>query len=335
MKRILYVHPPQGLVHRARPRAAGRAVGGGRLVPTRPLGEPARRSPPPLRRCDAVVGWWASWHTFWPFTLAPLLGTPSLLIVGGFDIADERGDRVRLSAGRRPQAPEPLDHPARDAPDDELRVQPRRVPAQRRDPAPAARRRPSRRAGPVRVAARRAARASRGDGRQRRHRQPRAQGPAGVRRGGGAACPTSSSWSSASGSTRPPTASPPWRARTCASPASSPTRSCSTSTPARRSTSRPPSTRASASRSPRRCSAGASRWRRAAGRCPRWSATPASCWRRGRRPAVADGIRTALALGPGAPGRARERVLSEFPVEVRRRGLHREVERLLDVAGGG
>jgi glycosyltransferase involved in cell wall biosynthesis len=41
-----------------------------------------------LRRADVVVGWWASWHTFWPFTLAPLLGKPSLLIVGGFDTAN-------------------------------------------------------------------------------------------------------------------------------------------------------------------------------------------------------------------------------------------------------
>jgi len=43
---------------------------------------------PALRRADVVVGWWASWHTFWPFTLAPLLRTPSLLIVGGFDTAN-------------------------------------------------------------------------------------------------------------------------------------------------------------------------------------------------------------------------------------------------------
>jgi len=43
---------------------------------------------PALRRCDAVVGWWASWHTFWPFTLAWLTRKPSLLIVGGFDVAN-------------------------------------------------------------------------------------------------------------------------------------------------------------------------------------------------------------------------------------------------------
>jgi glycosyltransferase involved in cell wall biosynthesis len=43
---------------------------------------------PMLLRSDLVVGWWASWHTFWPITLAWLLGKPSLLIVGGFDTAN-------------------------------------------------------------------------------------------------------------------------------------------------------------------------------------------------------------------------------------------------------
>jgi glycosyltransferase involved in cell wall biosynthesis len=41
-----------------------------------------------VRRNDLVVGWFASWHTFWPITLAVLLRKPSLLIVGGFDTAD-------------------------------------------------------------------------------------------------------------------------------------------------------------------------------------------------------------------------------------------------------
>ena len=39
---------------------------------------------------DVIVGWWASWHTFLPITLAWLLRKPSLLIVGGFDTASER-----------------------------------------------------------------------------------------------------------------------------------------------------------------------------------------------------------------------------------------------------
>ena len=61
---------------------------------------------PMVRRCDVVVGWWASWHTFWPITLAWLLRKPSLLIVGGFDTAampdigygyQQGGMRARLS----------------------------------------------------------------------------------------------------------------------------------------------------------------------------------------------------------------------------------------------
>ena len=52
------------------------------------------RVPNPLRviggvaRADLVFGWWASWHTFLPFTLAWLLRKPSVLIVGGFDTAN-------------------------------------------------------------------------------------------------------------------------------------------------------------------------------------------------------------------------------------------------------
>jgi glycosyltransferase involved in cell wall biosynthesis len=40
-----------------------------------------------VRRADLVFGWFASWHTFWPITLAWLLRKPSLLVVGGFDTA--------------------------------------------------------------------------------------------------------------------------------------------------------------------------------------------------------------------------------------------------------
>ena len=39
-------------------------------------------------RADLVFGWFASWHTFFPITLAWLLGKPTVLIVGGFDTAN-------------------------------------------------------------------------------------------------------------------------------------------------------------------------------------------------------------------------------------------------------
>jgi len=40
-----------------------------------------------LRRADVVFGWFASWHTFAALTLAGLLGKPSVLVIGGFDTA--------------------------------------------------------------------------------------------------------------------------------------------------------------------------------------------------------------------------------------------------------
>ncbi len=39
-------------------------------------------------RADLVFGWFASWHTFFPITLAWLLRKPSVQIVGGFDTAN-------------------------------------------------------------------------------------------------------------------------------------------------------------------------------------------------------------------------------------------------------
>jgi glycosyltransferase involved in cell wall biosynthesis len=41
-----------------------------------------------LLRADLVFGWFASWHTFFPITLAWLLRKPSLLVIGGFDTAN-------------------------------------------------------------------------------------------------------------------------------------------------------------------------------------------------------------------------------------------------------
>ena len=39
-------------------------------------------------RSDAVFGWFASWHTFWPVTLAWLMRKPSIVVIGGYDTAD-------------------------------------------------------------------------------------------------------------------------------------------------------------------------------------------------------------------------------------------------------
>jgi glycosyltransferase involved in cell wall biosynthesis len=41
-----------------------------------------------VRKHDLVFGWFASWHTFLPFLFARLLGKPSVLIVGGYDVAN-------------------------------------------------------------------------------------------------------------------------------------------------------------------------------------------------------------------------------------------------------
>jgi glycosyltransferase involved in cell wall biosynthesis len=41
-----------------------------------------------VSRADVVFGWFASWHTFLPITLAWLLRKPSVLVIGGFDTAN-------------------------------------------------------------------------------------------------------------------------------------------------------------------------------------------------------------------------------------------------------
>lgn len=52
------------------------------------------RAPNPVKvirgviRADVVFGWFASWHTFLPVTLAWLLRKPSVMVIGGFDTAN-------------------------------------------------------------------------------------------------------------------------------------------------------------------------------------------------------------------------------------------------------
>ncbi len=43
---------------------------------------------PGVLRADLVFGWFASWHTFLPVTLAWLLRKPSVMVIGGFDTAN-------------------------------------------------------------------------------------------------------------------------------------------------------------------------------------------------------------------------------------------------------
>ena len=43
---------------------------------------------PAVVRADLVFGWFASWHTFAPITLAWLLRKPSVQVIGGFDTAN-------------------------------------------------------------------------------------------------------------------------------------------------------------------------------------------------------------------------------------------------------
>lgn len=55
--------------------------------PARKLGNPFRLLRE-LRRADAVVSWWATWESLLPLVFARLMRRPSLLIVGGFDVAN-------------------------------------------------------------------------------------------------------------------------------------------------------------------------------------------------------------------------------------------------------
>ena len=41
-----------------------------------------------VARHDLVFGWFASWHTFLPILIAKILGKPSVLVIGGYDVAN-------------------------------------------------------------------------------------------------------------------------------------------------------------------------------------------------------------------------------------------------------
>jgi glycosyltransferase involved in cell wall biosynthesis len=87
VKRLLYVHS-----RKASFVAIDRAILAERFE-IEDLYQPGRW-PNPARilkgvlKADIVFGWFASWHTFFPITLAWLLRKPSVLIVGGFDTAN-------------------------------------------------------------------------------------------------------------------------------------------------------------------------------------------------------------------------------------------------------
>jgi len=41
-----------------------------------------------VKNHDLVFGWFASWHTFLPMQFAKMLGKPSVLVIGGYDVAN-------------------------------------------------------------------------------------------------------------------------------------------------------------------------------------------------------------------------------------------------------
>ena len=115
MKRLLYVHS-----RKASFVAIDREILAERYA-IEDLYQPGRL-PNPVKvirgvlRADVVFGWFASWHTFFPITLAWLLRKPSVLIIGGFDTADmpdigygyqQGGLRRWASPSRRTSRPRP------------------------------------------------------------------------------------------------------------------------------------------------------------------------------------------------------------------------------------
>ena len=102
MKRILYVHS-----RKASFVAIDREILAERYE-IEDLYQPGR-VPNPLKvvggvlRADLVFGWFASWHTFFPITLAWLLRKPSVMIVGSSPTPST--PCARSSATRRSRRP--------------------------------------------------------------------------------------------------------------------------------------------------------------------------------------------------------------------------------------
>ena len=87
MKRVLYVHS-----RKASFVAIDRAILAEEYE-VEDLYQPGRvpnplKIVPAVMRADLVFGWFASWHTFLPITLAWLARKPSVQIIGGFDTAN-------------------------------------------------------------------------------------------------------------------------------------------------------------------------------------------------------------------------------------------------------
>ena len=329
MKRILYVHS-----RKASFVAIDREILAERYE-IEDLYQPGRL-PNPLKvirgvlRADLVFGWFASWHTFFPITLAWLLRKPSVLVIGGFDVANMPDIGYGHQQGGLRRLGEPL-------------VMFRRAKRlvtnsnyslseiERNTPVPPARGdgHPPRRARPLRRAARRAEAAGRSDRRRGRPRGRSSRRASFRSRGRRATCPTFASCSPASGSTRRSTSCAPPAARTSSSPAGSRTRTCST----------PIAGAAVYVQASRHEGFGlAVAEAMLAGCVPvvmNVTAMPEVVGDAGvliesqdpRR--VAAGIRAALELGPPASAAARERILTAFPMDRRREGILRVVEEAL------
>ena len=280
--------------------------------------------------CDAIVGWFASWHTALALRFARMRGKPSLLIFGGFDTAampeigygSQRGGvrrrLVRSTANLATRLVTNSESSLREiAENDRDRYRARRGRLSRH-PRPLRRRRP-----------RRPARAHGADRRRRLRREPAAQGSRPVLRGraqrarrrvgpGRRVVGRHRQGAPGEGAAEPARHRVPLRRR-----------SGRPLPRAAASTSRPRFTRASACRSPRRCWRAPCRSSPRRALCPRSWATRASCSTEATAESIAAGVAEALALGPEAHVAARERVRTEFPYEKRRDGILRELDHAL------